>query len=343
MSKSLKWIFAAVVVLAAFFLYRRFKSQAGHTEKAVVVKAERKTIVQTVSASGRIYPITEVKVSPAMPGEITSLKVSEGDTVKKGQTLAILNNITVVKSPISGIILSLKVKEGETVTGSSFTAGTEMMTIADMSSMELRVNAGEGEVMQIRKGDTADITVDAYSERKFRGVVTHIANVVKAGSPAMGLSNDVTSYEVKISIDSASYSDLLKTGFPFKPGMNASADIKTEKKENVLTVPIGAVTARLKGSDQQAAEKKKPEDQNNNGAATNTGDSSQDEVVFVLQKDGTVKKRIVESGIQDNNNIEIRTGLQEGEQVVSEPYILVSKTLRDGMNIKVVPKEKLFN
>ncbi|MES1220478.1 MAG: efflux transporter periplasmic adaptor subunit, partial [Bacteroidota bacterium] len=148
------------------------------------------------------------------------------------------------------------------------------------------------------------------------------------------------------------YNDLVdgtgKKKFPFRPGMNASADIKTKRHENVLAVPITSVNARVKGSDQSMADKKKEDAKNkpeeNETAETNasSADDELEEVVFVLQKDGKVKKVVVKSGIQDINYIEILSGLNEGDEVVTGPYNAISKTLKDGMTVKVVPKDKLF-
>ncbi len=262
---------------------------------------------------------------------------------------------TTLVAPMDGVISSLKVKKGERVAGNSFNIGTEMMTVADLSVMEVRVDVGENDIVKVNIGDSADVTVDAYNNRKFKGVVTQIASSIKSAS-ALTTSNDVTNYEVRIRLDKESYKDLLDPSrskkFPFRPGMNASADIKTMRLDDVLAVPIGAVTARVKGSDQNIADKKK-EDQNKRGeeeaeaeAEASTSQSYSDEleeVVFVLQADGTVKRAVVTSGIQDINYLQITTGLKPGDEVVTEPYTAVNKTLKEGMKVKVVPKDKLFS
>ncbi len=258
---------------------------------------------------------------------------------------------TTLVAPMDGVISSLKVKKGERVAGNSFNIGTEMMTVADMSVMEVRVDVGENDIVKVNIGDSADVTVDAYNNRKFKGVVTQIASSIKSAS-ALTTSNDVTNYEVRIRLDKESYKDLVdpsRSGrFPFRPGMNASADIKTMRLDDVLAVPIGAVTARVKGSDQNVADKKK-EEQTKRGEEESAETTSQsysdelEEVVFVLQADGTVKRAVVTSGIQDINYLQITTGLKEGDEVVTEPYTAVNKTLKDGTKVKVVPKDKLFN
>ena len=188
--------------------------------------------------------------------------------------------------------------------------------------------------------------VDAYNNRKFKGTVTKIASSTKTTS-ALTSSNDVTNYEVRIRLDKGSYKDLANKIFPFRPGMNASADIKTRRVDNVLAVPIGAVNARVKGSDKSMADKKREQEKSKDkddviDETKTSTDDDLEEVVFILQKDGTVKKMVVKSGIQDINYIEISSGLNEGDEVVTDPYTVISKTLKDGMKVKVVPKDKLF-
>lgn len=343
MSKSLKWTLLITGIIAVAFLVIKMKGSGASTEKVAVEKAVNRTIIESVSTSGKIYPETEIKVSPDFSGQITELRVAEGDQVKKGQILARINNRINIEAPIDGVILSLKIKKGESVTGNSFSIGTEMMTVADMSLLEVKAEVGENDIVKINVGDSADVTVDAYNNRKFKGVVTKIANSTTKNAIAGMSNNDVTNYEVRIQLDSTSYKDLAVNKFPFRPGMNASAEIRTKRVENVLSVPIVAVNARVKGSDMNMEDKRKEEKKNEEEVAAGTTVVDElEEVVFVLQKDGTVKKKIVQSGIQDINYIEIRTGLQEGEEVVIGPYTAVSKNLKDGMKVKVVAKDKLF-
>lgn len=261
---------------------------------------------------------------------------------------------TTLVAPMNGVISSLKVKRGERVAGNSFNVGTEMMTVADMSVMEVRVDVGENDIVKVNLGDSADVELDAYNNRKFKGIVTQIASSTKSSSLTSAAStNDVTNYEVRIRLDRNGYQDLIDPSkpkrFPFRPGMNASAEIKTKRNDNVIAAPITAVNARVKGSDQSVADKRKEntagrEEENNGGndASVQSISDELEEVVFVLQKDGTVKKVVVKSGIQDINYIEIVKGLSGGEEVVTGPYNAISKTLKDGMKVKVVPKEKLF-
>jgi HlyD family secretion protein len=191
------------------------------------------------------------------------------------------------------------------------------------------------------------VEVDAYNNRKFKGVVTQIASSTKAASAAS--ANDVTNYEVHIRLDPASYADLADPSkskkFPFRPGMNASADIKTKRKDNVVAIPITSVAARVKGSDQNIDQKKKETKkttEENFDAVDEVATDDLEEVVFVLNKEGKVEKRVVTTGIQDINYIEILTGLKGGEDIVSAPYNAVSKTLKHGTKVTVVTKDKLF-
>lgn len=343
MSKSLKWVLLLAVITVVAFAIIRMKGSKGGVEKIAVEKAVKRTIIESVSTSGKIYPETEIKVSPDFSGQVTELRVAEGDYVKKGQILARINNRTNIEAPIDGVILSLKIKKGESVTGNSFSIGTEMMTVANMSLLEVKAEVGENDIVKINVGDTANITVDAYNNRKFYGVVTKIANSTTKSTMAAAGINDVTNYEVRIRIDTASYKDLAVNQFPFRPGMNASAEIWTKRVENVLSVPIVAVNARVKGSEKNMDDKRNEEKKKEEIITSGTTAADElEEVVFVLQKDGTVKKRVVQSGIQDVNYIEIKTGLQEGEEVVIGPYTAVSKNLKDGMKVKVVKKEDLF-
>lgn len=447
MHKGVKWTLIVAGGLA--LAYAGTKAMGGKHKKTVKVateKAAKRTIVESVNASGKIYPEIEVKISPDISGEVTELNVEEGDSVRKGQVLARIyadiyalqrdeaasrvnqtsatvdnsqaaleslkanmelaqqtydryrklyddkviskaeleqyetnlrttkanftaaqQNIkslragvqstqvglnkankdlsrTILTAPMDGVISSLKIKKGERVAGNSFSLGTEMMTVADMSVLEVRVDVGENDIVKIDIGDTADVEVDAYNNRKFRGVVTKIASSTKS-TLAAAATNDVTNYEVRIRLDKSSYQDLAGVTFPFRPGMSASAEIKTRRVENVLSVPIAAVNARVKGSDKSMEDRRKEEKETRDQDAVNnneTGGDELEEVVFVLQPDATVKKVVVKSGIQDINYIEVLSGLKGGEEVVTAPYTAVSKDLKEGTKVKVVPRDKLF-
>ena len=450
MNKKLKWTLIGVGALVALSVIGKIMGSGDKDEKVTVEKVAFRTIVETVNASGKVYPEVEVKISPDISGEITELNVQEGDSVKKGQILARIyadiyalqrdeaasrvsqSSATVENSraalealranynqtkatydrnkklfddkvisraeleqvetayksaqanlnaaeqglrglqagvkgsevslsrankdlsrttlvaPMNGVVSSLKVKKGERVAGNSFNVGTEMMTVADMSILEVRVDVGENDIVKISIGDSADVEVDAYNNRKFKGVVTKIASSTK-GAAALATSNDVTNYEVRIRLDPASYADLAKLPFPFRPGMNATADIRTNTVANVLSVPITAVNTRVKGSDMNVEDKKKEQAENKGGDDNSTTNGTAmasdelEEVVFVLQKEGTVKKVVVRSGVQDINYIEILAGLKKDDEVVTAPYAAISKTLKDGAKVKVVKKEELFD
>jgi HlyD family secretion protein len=251
---------------------------------------------------------------------------------------------TAIVAPRDGVVSLLNVKMGESVSGNSFTVGTEILRIADMSKIEIRVDVGENDIPKVKLGDSALVEVDAYSDRKFKGIVTQIAssnNGAAAQSALSNTTNDVTQYKVYIRILPESYADLLGKGtFPFRPGMSANADIQTKTHVNVLSVPINAVTTRDKSdSTDKAVAKKKDE------SDVKPASSLEDElevVVFTIDKMGKVNKVKVKTDIQDINNIEITAGLKEGDLVVTGPYDVVSKTLKVGKQVKVVDKKDLF-
>ena len=464
MNKKTKWILISVGILLVLLVVLSKAGVFGKDEgtKVSTEKVQKRTIIEVVNASGKIYPEIEVKVSPDISGVITELNVAEGDTVKKGQLLAriyadiysiqrdqaasgvaqsqsqvsnteaqvsnsqaaleALNatmeqaqrtydmqkklfddkvisrnefNIaeanlktakanynaavqairstqasvqgakagvqsavanlqkaskdlgkTSIVAPMDGVVSLLSVKKGESVAGNSFNVGTEMLRIADMSKIEVRVDVGENDIPKVKLGDSAIIDIDAYSDRKFKGIVTQIASSNNGASTQSALantSNDVTQYKVYIRLLPQSYMDLLGKGsFPFRPGMSASADIQTKTEQNVLSVPINAVTTRDKND---STKTKKTTTKKNDDAAIKTNNPTMDDlevVVFVLDKDNKVKKVKVKTGIQDINNIEITSGLKEGDEVITGPYDVVSKTLKDGTEVKVVDKKELF-
>ena len=258
---------------------------------------------------------------------------------------------TSVVAPMSGVVSLLNVKKGERVVGNSMMAGTEMMRVADLRVIEVRVDVGENDIPKVKIGDSAIVEVDAYNKRKFKGVVTQIASTNRGiGGSTQVSTTDVTNYEVRIRLDASSYQDLIDPSkpknFPFRPGMSASADIQTKTHVNVLAVPINAVTTRDKGDTGIVAVKEKKEemksDEKNEQEEMNAVADEPEEVVFILQSDNTVKRVAVRTDIQDMSHIEVLSGLKEGDQVITGPYTVVSKLLRNGMKVKVVPKEELF-
>jgi HlyD family secretion protein len=453
MSKKLIWIIVGLVVVIGLIIGLKKAGVIGKEEgiKVTVEAVQRRTIIETVNASGKVYPEIEVKISPDVSGEIVELTVNEGDTVKRGQVLAriyadILNSQrdqvaagvsqqeaqvsnstaqsaaikatldqaetqynrqkklleekvisrlefeqaeqayksakanynaamegiksakagvqsvqaqlnrankdigrTLITSPMDGVISLLAIKKGERVAGNSFNVGTEMMRVADMRSFEVRVDVGENDIPKVKLGDTAIVEVDAYTSRKFKGIVYKIANPNTGNALAANTSAEVTNYKVHIRLLQESYKDLVVPGrsFPFRPGMTASADIQTKSKYNVLSVPLNAVTTRDSKEEQKEKKDEKKTDAKvaqveKESQKSVSSDDTIEEVVFVLQADNKVKKVKVKTAIQDLNNIEVAEGLKEGDKVVTGPYSIVSKMLKDGNLVTVVEKDKLF-
>ena len=250
---------------------------------------------------------------------------------------------TAVVAPMDGVVSLLSVKKGERVVGSNMMAGTEMLRIADMGKIEIRVDVGENDIPKVKLGDSALIDIDAYSGRKFKGIVREIASSNNGAASASNLastSNDVTQYKVYIRLLPESYTDLLGKGtFPFRPGMSANVDIQTRRQANVLSVPINAVTTREK-NDSTKIDTKKDESNITTTSASDIDDL--DVIVFVKDSANKVKKYLVKTGIQDINYIEITSGLKVGQEVITGPYDVVSKTLKQDALVKVVDKKELF-
>lgn len=243
---------------------------------------------------------------------------------------------TIITAPVSGIISKLNVERGERVVGTLQMAGTEMMRIANLRSMEVQVDVSENDILKVSVGDETDVEVDAYLGRKFKGKVSEIANSATNVGTGTALNTDqVTNFVVKIRVDANSYADLIKDGrrYPFRPGMSASVDIFTNTADSTLSVPLIAVTAREKDADK----KKKPEAENKEKEEENDLDNIR-EVVFVVVGD-TVGMREVTTGIQDNDFIEIVSGLQDGEQVVTGPYAAIARKLKGGTKVRVTDKK----
>lgn len=236
---------------------------------------------------------------------------------------------TSIYAPVDGVVSRLNIEKGERVVGTIQMAGTEMMRIADMSRMEVQVDVNENDVLRVNVGDQVDVEVDAYLDQVFRGTVTQIAN---SASSATALSSDqVTNFVVKVLLDPASWADLRlpSSRSPFRPGMSASVEIHTASAENVLSVALQAVTTR----DYKEVKK----------AASLEGYEEDDlvEVVFVVSEDGTVSLVPVTTGIQDDEYIEVTSGLAEGMEIVTGPYSAVSRILahEDAIQRKEAGKE----
>lgn len=239
---------------------------------------------------------------------------------------------TKIYAPISGTIAALNVEKGERVVGTSMMIGTEMMVVADLDRMEVQVEVNENDIVKVAKFDTALIEVDAYLNRKFKGIVTEIAN---SASTTGVTADQVTNFDVKVFLLRDSYIDLIDSVsgnfYPFHPGMSATVDILTETRENVISVPISAVTTRIKKEGGGTVEVKDETEESGEGDEEEAPEREEkQEVVFVFA-DGKVNKVEVKTGIQDNNSIEILEGISEGDEVVVAPYNAINKTLKDRM------------
>jgi HlyD family secretion protein len=238
---------------------------------------------------------------------------------------------TTIYSPMSGIVSKLFIKKGERVVGTAQMAGTELLRVADMSKMKVEVEVGENDIQKVKFGDTAIIDVEAYANRSFKGIVI----LVSQSSTSTGLqsisslTDQVTNYTVSIELLPESYQDLLeqdKRHFPFRPGMSASVEIITNIQQNILSVPINAVTTR---EDDQDTENKKKD--------------KLKEYVFVVNASGQSELLEVRTGIQDNEHIEITKGLSGGEQVIVAPFSAIARSLKDKTKVIVVPKKELYD
>ena len=435
-SNKVIWILLGVfvVLIAVAVIFQKNKKKETEVEISL---AKKITIVEKISASGMVQPVTEVKLSPDVAGEIIQLDVEEGDSVVQGQLLvkirpdnyisameraeASLNtqkanlmssranllraeatferaklelerneklineNVIsssewelaqqsfkiadndlksarasvdaaryVVKSsqaalddanenlrkttmyaPISGTVSKKSVLKGERVVGTSQFAGTEMLRLADLNLMEVRVDVNENDIIRISDGDTAIIDVDAYSylEKKFKGVVTQIANTAKDKASA----DAVTEFEVKIRILRSSFIELEEDGYkhPFKPGMTASVEIITETKPDVLSVPLSAVTVR-NASELEANDE---EDKSKVGSSNDSKDDETVEVIF-LNEGGVAKIFKVKTGLSDFENIEITNDLSDTSKIITGPFLVVSKRLKDGDLVKEKEEKK---
>lgn len=406
--KLIRWIFA-ILILAIVFLIVGKKSGWFGEDLVEVEVSEAKTmeIQQKVSATGKIYPETEVKLSSEVSGEIVELPVKEGQQVKKGDLLVKINpdiiqsalhqaqasmqnvasqlnqaeaneerarinfdrnqdlyskgviskaeweaidteykvakanvraayyslqsasaNVkqaqdnlarTTIYAPMDGTVSMLNSEVGERVVGTAQMTGTEILRIADLMRMEVEVEVNENDIVKVALGDEVDINVDAYPKRNFKGEVTEIANSAAADLGA----DQVTNFKVKIKILPESYKDLTEGEpecyAPFRPGMTATVDIITEVRTNVIGLPIGAIVMK-NISDY-------PSDAQFDDAVDDRLES-----IFVY-RDSKVYLQQVETGVQGNRNIEILSGVSEGDQIVTGPYSTVSRLLKDAQEV----------
>lgn len=255
---------------------------------------------------------------------------------------------TDIYSPITGIVTNLNVEVGEKVVGTSQMAGTEMIRIANLSRMLAKVDVNENDIVNVKIGDTATVEVDAYPNKKFKGVVVEIANA--ATQTTTNLSDQVTNYPVKVLILRESYQDLLaKNPVPFRPGLSGTVEISTDRAVHQITVPIASVTVRTadeKGKLMSEAEAKRKELAKSEDKDVEASDIELDkeklkEVVFI-HKNGKLEARVVKTGIQDDSYLVILEGVKPGEEVVTLPVSAITKDLKNGQLVKVVDKSKIF-
>lgn len=389
------------------------------SKEVETAKVDEITIIETVSATGKIQPEIEVKISSEVSGEIIDLPIKEGQVVKKGDLLVKINpdlytsgynrtvsnlsgtraglnqadasfkeakanydrnktlfdkgiisksdwdkviasfegakankesayynvqsaNATVkeakdnlgrttIYAPADGTISSLGVELGERVLGTQQMTGTEILRVADLNNMEVEVDVNENDIVKISIGDCTKIQVDAYLKKEFKGIVTSISNSASAATTA----DQVTNFKVKVRIIKESYQDLLEgkpeTFSPFRPGMTATVDIITKRKEKVIGVPISSVVVKSDTTATKSYELKEEDEENKVTTKTDT----KFECVFVKVGD-KAKIRIVKTGIQDDTNIEISSGLKKGDIVIIGPYTTVTKDLSSGDRVILV-------
>ena len=422
---SKKKIFIILGVVTAFIILLvvlKKSGKIGNNDDSIEVetaKVDEITIVETVSATGKIQPEIEVKIASQVSGEIVALPIKEGQVIKKGDLLVKINpdlytsgvnrsesnysgtksglaqadasfkeaqsnyernktlfdkgiiskadwdkaiasfevakaskqtayfNVqsasasvkeakdnlgrTMIYAPANGTISVLNVELGERILGTQQMSGTELMRVANLDNMEVEVSVNENDIVKINIGDETKIQVDAYLKKEFKGIVTSISNSATSTTTA----DQVTNFKVKVRILKESYQDLLMgkpaTYSPFRPGMTATVDIVTTRKEKVIGVPISSVVIKADTLPTPKFEVKNEE----NADKIKTKIDKKLECVFV-KNNGKAKIRIVKTGIQDDTNIEILSGLQKGDEVITGPYVTVSKELNSGDKVKIL-------
>lgn len=256
---------------------------------------------------------------------------------------------TYIYAPVDGTVSKLNVEKGERVVGVTGLQGTEILRLANLNEMEVSIEVNENDIIRVHKNDTALIEVDAYLDKKFKGIVTEIAN----SANTIGITADqVTNFVVKVRMLRESYLDLVteQNSAPFRPGMSASVDIQTKRVNGVLSVPIMAVTTRhadstkvSKGNnDEEDRDLKVTNEETEKAKSKEKITEKQKEYVFVV-KEGKAEMIEVKTGIQDNDYIEIASGVTDGLEVITGPYGAVARSLRKGTKVKVVDKDELFS
>ena len=451
-------IIGGAVLVVLIIVVVLTKGPGGETPKVATEKTEKRSLVEVVSASGKVQPEVEVKISSDVSGEIVELLVKEGDTVQKGDLLlrvdpvlyqsevermqatlngskankansearllqaeaqlvnseaafkrnekllqqqaisqsefdqakasyatakaeveaaresvnsaaftvssteASLKNAkdnlgrTSIYAPVSGTVSKLNKKKGERVVGTAQMEGTEILRLANLLEMEVLVDVNENDILRVHVGDTAYVEVDAHDTRKFKGVVTEVAN----SANTTGLSTDqVTNFPVKVRILRDAYADLLDPAhperYPFLPGMSATVEIQTKRVVDVITVPIQAVTTRTdtssasKGKDIELGSDAREDDDGGDDSKVVVKDKNEKEEVkteepitcVFVYRDGKSILIPVTTGIQDNMYIEVKSGLKEGDEVITAPFGTIRTVLRNRGDVEKVPKEML--
>src|SRR5690554_2156527 len=412
--KTLIWISVGVVLLLVLLIGGKkagWYGKSSNFKEVEIAKIEPIDIIETVAATGKIQPETELALSSEVSGEIIELPLREGQVVEKGDLLVKINpdliqaavsqsqaglqNVraqlaqaeasennarlnfdrnkilfekgvisksewdksitdydmakanskaayysvqsasanlkqsvdnlsrTTIYAPMAGTISKLSVELGERVVGTAQMAGTEIVRVANLQNMEVEVDVNENDIVKVALGDSTIVEVDAYLKREFKGIVTAIANSAETALTA----DQVTNFKVKVSILPESYKDLTEgkpeSYSPFRPGMTATVDIITNKKKDVLGVPISSIVVKTDTTSSRTTSK-----------PNTTTSAERFEAVF-LKEGGEAKLRVVKTGIQDDFNIEIVSGLKEGETVITGPYNTVTKLLKSGDKVEV--------
>lgn len=424
--KTIYIILGAAVVIIGLLIGLSKAGVIGNKDKGKEVEianAETGTVVETVSATGKIQPEIEVKIASMVSGEIIDLPIKEGQVVKKGDLLVKINpdlytsglnrsvanlsgskaglsqsdasfneakanyernktlfekgiisksdwdkavssfevakankqsayyNVqsasatvneakdnlgrTVIYAPADGTISVLNVELGERVLGTQQMAGTELLRVANLNNMEVVVDVNENDIVKIKVGDLANVEVDAYLKKQFKGVVTSISNSASTALTA----DQVTNFKVKVRILKDSYKDLVvgkpASYSPFRPGMTATVDIITTTKTNVVKVPISSVVVKSDTTAVKTGQADGPESDEKKPAPKS---DKKLECVFVKVGD-KAKIKIIKTGIQDDTNIEVLSGLKKGDVVITGPYTTVSKELNSGDKVFVKSEE----
>lgn len=409
MSRKKLIIGVVVVAIIGVFIIINLKKSKGGEIPVQLEKVKRADITQVVSASGKVQPELEVKISANISAEIVGFYVKEGDEVQKGQLLIRLDSTkyraaverarsnkksreanllkansdykrtsdlynqkltsqadletaeanlklaesqleqaeadlkqaiddlskTKLYSPLSGTVTLVNKEVGEIALGSMFQADV-ILVVSDLSRMEVISEVDENDVVLVSCGDTTKIEVDAIPDTTFRGVVSEIAH--SATTRGRGTQEEITNFEVKIAI--------LEKEEKLRPGMSATVDIETETHYNVLNIPIQAVTARNQSEINKSQDestnsnpKKKADEEQSSEKENAQIDSREElvEVVFVV-KDGIANIVPVKAGISSDTDIEVISGLEEDQEIVTGSYRALSKTLKNGSSVKITQK-----